>query len=140
VIFPVRIIKRKNFPDRTATADFGRDRIFFLGRDQTRVATGFFFWVATRGRSRPDIFFASRPDFFSGSRPVVGRDRIFFLGRDPWSVATHQKIPVATSTGSRSPTLQFLAWKSNDFFGEVTRRQAREIIKKNLQGFFFKIN
>ena len=26
-------VKRKNFPDRIATSDLGRDRIFFLGRD-----------------------------------------------------------------------------------------------------------
>jgi hypothetical protein len=97
-LFPVRIIKRKKIPTGP--------------RPQTSVATGFSFWVATRGRSRPDFFFGSRPgsrpDFFFGSRPVVGRDRIFFLGRDPCSVATHQKIPVATSTGSRSPTLIFI--------------------------------
>jgi hypothetical protein len=96
-LFPVRIIKRKKIPTGP--------------RPQISVATGFSFWVAARGRSRPDFILGSRPTtgrdrfFFFGSRPAVGRDRIFFLGRDPFSVATHQKIPVATSTGSRSPTL-----------------------------------
>ena len=52
----------------------GRDRVFFLGRDPLSVAIGFFIWVATRGRSRPE--------FLSGSRPVLGRDRIFYPGRD----------------------------------------------------------
>ncbi len=37
---------------------------------------------------------------------LEGRNRVYFLDRDPLSVAAHQKIPVATSTGSRSPTLK----------------------------------
>jgi hypothetical protein len=73
-------VKEKFFPDRIATADIGRDRVFFLGRDPLSVAIG----------------------FLSGSRPMVGRDRNFLVGRDrvyfldrnPLSVATHQKIPV----------------------------------------------
>ena len=48
-------VKEKFFPDRIATADLGRDRVFFLGRDPLSVAIGFFIWVATHGRSRPEF-------------------------------------------------------------------------------------
>jgi hypothetical protein len=83
-LFPVRIIKRKKIPTGP--------------RPQTSVATGFSFWVATRGRSRPDFFF--------GSRPTMGRDRIFFSDRDPCSVATGFFFWVATHVWSR-PTRKF---------------------------------
>jgi hypothetical protein len=60
----------------------------FLGRDQSRVATGIFFWIATD--------YGSRPEFFSGPRPVfrfLGRDRNWSQPTGRWSPTLYDTCP-----------------------------------------------